>query len=1411
MNFKCLFIIVFLVSAAALPQNTVFIKYKSDVSKEKIAGKIKSNSVFPVLSKFNSPDNVSVKYLADSLVTDEDINKILVIRLKDKSLADEAVDALKKDNDIEYVEKGHTYKLDYVPNDSLTSQQWALDKIQAFKAWDITPGSDTIVIGCIDTGIDYLHPDIKNKMFYNKGEMGLDDRGRDKRFNGIDDDNNGLVDDYIGYDFVNRAGFPFDTTGGRDFLGWDNDPMDQNFHGTFTAGIIAAEVNNTIGIAGAAPKIKVLAIRCFDPDGYGEEDDVAAGLLYAVKMGVKVVNMSFGDDSFSYVLRDVVNYAYRKGLVLVASSGNSGSADPHYPSGYNGVISVGNSTQEDYVSSNSNYGSTLDLVAPGTGIWSLNKGGGYRQESGTSAAAPFVSAAAGLILSVKNFTNDEVAQILKSTSDDIGETGWDLRSGAGRLNMYKALSILAPAKVKINFPTQDFATYSDSLAINVTVMSPYFISYNLYIGKGLNPTSWDVLLQDQKYQISDKNIYNLNISGYKDTSYTIRLTINQSNGFTAEERTNFHIVRTAPQLELVGAGPVYYGNISTLMGEIYTSQRCITRLYYRAKGTSSFNFVTLDGFNTNNQFVKQLHYGFVPKQLVTPNTTYEVYFEAENLAGKKTQLYDQGNAYFEFTTDKSSAPVPYTVLNYKLPMGTLYKDPVSVTNSDSNQVLFSTFYATSNFYYSLFQLKNNELAKTGEDSLKNVIPIAVGDFNKDYLTEVIGTYVRNGMIYKQKAPGVFSFNNTYTDTTGKFYTVIAGDFDNSGYTKVITNCNDQFYLVYKLNSDLSLTLLDTLKNYSYIDAADSSIEFVNEVKNNVVIADANGDGKKEFWFTDVDGDVLSYDINGNSFTRGDSLITNLSGMRINTISAGDYNGDGVQELAVLFQTKSIAPDFMLLIFNFKNHKCNLISQKMFLDQSAEFNGFNFSNKVYQSLRFADIDNDGKDELVLNIFPYAYIFKDVNNEDKMIFYKEGVNTEAIFKGDLNRNRNIEIGLQSSDGYSFYEFGNQNKPGAPVQLAGYSTSKTSAKISWQGEAQKFYIYRAYNKTGFMLLDSTTANSYSDNNIPDSSNVFYYIKAYNSTLSIPLSEASDILEVYLHNPAKLLEAKNITKNTLLVKFDNKIKTKIENLLSFSIPDAGYPNSISPESEYSYLLTFRDDLPLGTHKLIIKGLSDLYNSPMAQDSITFTVQPVSGNTEFFISSYDLINQFKIKLTFNLPYDTATVTAASNYTFEPENFIESVETITNDNASVYLNLQKKRPVGALGREYVLRLKNVTSSTGTGKIKINDAAGSYVVLTGYTQNLADVYVYPNPAKVNSGSGSVTFANLPKKAKIVIFKLTGEQVAQLEESDGNGGLTYNLKDLKGKSLSTGVYIYRIVRLDDSNNEVEEKTGKFAVLK
>ena len=463
----------------------------------------------------------------------------------------------------------------------------------------------------------------------------------------------------------------------------------------------------------------MLNLRAFDPSGYGEEDDVAAAILYAVQMGARVINMSFGDDAFSLVLRDVISFAYSQGVVLVGSSGNSGSTSPHYPSGYSEVISVGNSTSEDYVASNSNYGSTLDLVAPGSSIITTSRNNNYAVISGTSAATPHVAGAAALILSIQNFTNEEVKQIIKSTTDDIYKPGWDLRSGAGRLNLYRAVTVIAPSVIKINHPTQDFATLDNEITVNASVLSPLFVSYSLFYGTGYNPTNWTALIENGTNQFSNEDIYTLDISSLPDSVYAFRLVVQLSNGRTLEERVNFHIIRTPPKVVIMGDGPIYYGEKSTIQAELYTSQPTVTRLYYRKSGESEFRYITLDGFNTNNQFVKQLHYGFIPVNLVQPSTMYEVYYEAENLAGLKTTVLDTLNnlSYFVYRTDDAPEITNYTQMKFDLPPGILINKPVSFLSNDFNEIFYQLFYPSQDFYYGLYKLQNDSL--TVVDSIKN--------------------------------------------------------------------------------------------------------------------------------------------------------------------------------------------------------------------------------------------------------------------------------------------------------------------------------------------------------------------------------------------------------------------------------------------------------------------------------------------------------------------------------------------------------------------------------------------------------------------------------------------------------------------------------------------------------------------
>jgi len=177
-----------------------------------------------------------------------------------------------------------------------------------------------------------------------------------------------------------------------------------------------------------------------------------------------------------------------------------------------------------------------------------------------------------LILSLQHFTNEEVKQIIKSTTDDIGEPGWDLRSGAGRLNLFRALTIIAPSVIKINSPTQDFATLEDQITVNASVLSPSFVGYSLYYGTGYNPDDWITLIDNEITQFSNQDIDTLDISSLPDTVYAFRLVVQLSNARTLEARVNFHISRTPPVTELISIGPAYYGDKTTILASMTTDE-----------------------------------------------------------------------------------------------------------------------------------------------------------------------------------------------------------------------------------------------------------------------------------------------------------------------------------------------------------------------------------------------------------------------------------------------------------------------------------------------------------------------------------------------------------------------------------------------------------------------------------------------------------------------------------------------------------------------------------------------------------------------------------------------------------------------------------------------------------------------
>lgn len=352
----------------------------------------------------------------------------LIVEVAPEKL-DETLRALKACPGIEYAEPNYLAQLASLPNDPYLPMQTSLSAMQVPQAWDVLPSLQDVVVAVVDSGVDTSHPDLAERLWINAGEFGLDANGHDRRTNGIDDDGNGYVDDWQGWNTV--AG--------------NNDIRDDQGHGTHTAGIIGATVNNSIGIAGVAPNARILPVKVLDNTGFGTYAQAAEGIVYATDMGARVINLGFGGTGSSEVLQNAVDYAVSHGVLVVAASGNGGTSTPYFPAAYPGVIAVSALTTDLSWAPFSSYGDHISLSAPGVGIYSTTLGGGYASLSGSSMAAANVSGVAVLLAGDPQFADvNFLRSALLGGALDLGSLGRDPYYGQGAVRAYDALAYAGP-------------------------------------------------------------------------------------------------------------------------------------------------------------------------------------------------------------------------------------------------------------------------------------------------------------------------------------------------------------------------------------------------------------------------------------------------------------------------------------------------------------------------------------------------------------------------------------------------------------------------------------------------------------------------------------------------------------------------------------------------------------------------------------------------------------------------------------------------------------------------------------------------------------------------------------------------------------------------------------------------------
>lgn len=375
------------------------------------------------------------------------------------------LNALNTNPAVAYAEPNYIYTSFVVPNDPDLGRQFHLTQtsdadIDATEAWDLQTGNN-VVVAVIDSGVDYNHPDLRNNIWSNAAETPN---------NGVDDDNNGFVDDVRGWDFANN----------------DNDPMDDNRHGTHVSGIIAAQGNNATGGSGVAWRARIMPLKFLAADGSGSTANAIRAVQYATRMGVKVSNNSWGGPANSQALRDAITAANTAGMVFVAAAGNAASNNDttaSFPASYPiaNIISVAATTNTDALASFSNFGArTVHVAAPGANIYSTVPNNSYALLSGTSMASPVVTGIVALLLSTNpSLSVAQMTDAIRSTVDPVAALNGRVVTG-GRVNAFRALQavggtppVTTPVPVSVT-PAAGTATVGSTIQFQATGGTPPF-------------------------------------------------------------------------------------------------------------------------------------------------------------------------------------------------------------------------------------------------------------------------------------------------------------------------------------------------------------------------------------------------------------------------------------------------------------------------------------------------------------------------------------------------------------------------------------------------------------------------------------------------------------------------------------------------------------------------------------------------------------------------------------------------------------------------------------------------------------------------------------------------------------------------------------------------------------------------
>ncbi len=1298
------------------------------------------------------------------------LERCFVLSLQDD--VENVLNRLATDEQVEYVQINHRLKVhEITPDDSLFSEQWGMQAMRAPQAWDFIAKGEPVPVAVIDTGVDYRHPDLDGQLWVNPGED-LDGNGRvdESDFNGIDDDGNGFVDDLRGWDFTDAPSF-IDS---GDYADRDNDPDDEHGHGTAVAGIIVARANNGIGIAGMAFQNRVMNLRAGTSLGFLEEDDVAAAIIYAVANGARVINMSFGDVVVSPMLRDVIRYAWSQGVVLVASSGNSSTDQPHYPSGFQETISVGAIVENRVLASFSNFGTTIDVVAPGQNIPTTRPGGEYGRFAGTSASAPFISAAASLILRRNpEFGPEQVRTVLIAAAKDLGEPGWDRFYGSGLPDLVDALQIQQAGTVSLISPSMDAGFAGEEIAVIATATSAFSERIELSYGAGDNPETWFPVAELKNEQIVEDTLALWDVSALEDTTWTLRLQLFTRDGRVFEDKNRIILDRTAPRLSVPEHLPMLDGDHPSVLISFASDDITSARIFWRPVGSADpFSEIVLNYVTRNHRF------NF--SSLLSGGREVEYYLLAQNRSGLITSTDDEQRQRLAFS-DENLFKLEFATESLAAPAGLLL-DKLSDFDGDGDRELVMSVYDEG---WSLGPMAVYEATPAGFAEVFRTehlaIPRDVGDSDGDGLREILAGAGQVSLIYEAVEKNAFPSVISWVDSSD-FWAARFADTDGDGRVEIIGR-QGNVWQVREYDGAGDFTLTAELPNFT----PGRNLTGVPHAE----VGDFDGDGRSDILLGDYDGDIYMYEIDG----QGRSVPVWSDSLPLfdtaDFIASGDFDGDGITDFAAAAHSDPA------------------------LNSESEFDARHWLVRLYQStgdnnyevrwqkrlygfyppgdfdagLAAGDVDGDGRDELLISLFPDMYVvqFQPQTNAFEPVWHFRTVRSNTVIVDTLYPGRRQMIANTSSGPAAFELSSSPDRLPVPVRVTARPLDAGTIVISWQssGAGNQFRLFRGTSADSLSLLAIVTDELFTDSTVTAGVTYFYAVTARDTTGVLTESRLSAVVSALPGKGPALLQARYIPQDHVQLLFSEPLaQEEARRQGNYRIDDVHPLSVVLAGGGREVLLTF-EALSEGSHTVQVRSITDLDQTPIDPSASSAEFFVPGKLPRFYLTGVEIESPRLLAVRFNQSVDPLTAARAGNYSLSTPLVVGSVSLDSVDPRRVLLYLAQGK-IAALGREYLVQVSGVTSRSG---VALRTGEGDVIGFTVTRDELNAVFAYPNPFHAGNDR-LVTIAGLPRVAFIQIFDEHGRPVRELTEADGNGGVSWDGLDAAGNPVPSGIYLVRV---------------------